>query len=315
MALSTQHFSNRFATCLWTIVIVALPLTSVIQVTKGASAEATGVTAPGAKVALLAEGFSFTEGPTPDSEGNVYFTDQPNDRICKWSVDGVLTDFMKPCGRSNGLFMDPNGCLWACADMDNQLWKIDPNGRTTVVVKDFQGKLLNGPNDLWMAPDGGIYFTDPLYRRDYWTRDPAMQQDGQCVYYLSPDRKSLTRVIEDMRQPNGIIGTPDGKRLYIADIGAQRTYRYMINDDHTLSDKTLFCSMGSDGVTIDAEGNLYLTGRGVTVFNPAGEQIEQIPIDEAWTANVCFGGKDSHTLFITASDSLYAVQMRVKGAY
>ena len=274
-----------------------------------------GVTAPGAQVELLAEGFEFTEGPTPDAQGNVYFTDQPNDRICKWSVDGKLTDFLKPAGRSNGMLMDPNGVLWTCADMDNQLWRIDPNGTVTVVVKDYAGKLLNGPNDLWMAPDGGIYFTDPLFARNYWTRSRQMQQDGQHVYYLSADRKSLTRVIEDLRQPNGIIGTPDGKTLYVADMGGRRTYRYTINPDHTLSDKTPFCSMGSDGMTIDAEGNVYLTGRGVTVFNPAGEQIQQIQIAEGWTANVCFGGADRKTLFITASDSLYAVKMRVKGAY
>ncbi len=275
----------------------------------------TGVIARGAKVTLLAEGFSFTEGPAADAEGNVYFTDQPNDRICKWSVDGKLTDFMKPCGRSNGLFFDPQGNLWACADMNNELWKIDPNGNVTVAVKNFKGKLLNGPNDLWMSPDGSIYFTDPLYRRDYWTRDPAMQQDGQHVYYLSPDRQTLVRVDEDLRQPNGIVGTPDGKLLYVADIGARRTYRYRINEDATLSEKTLFCSMGSDGMTMDSEGNVYLTGRGVTVFNPQGKQIEQIPINERWTANVCFGGKDRQTLFITASDSLYALQMRVKGAH
>ncbi len=277
--------------------------------------EKAGVVAPGEKVTLLSSTFKFTEGPAADVEGNVFFTDQPNDRICKWSVDGTLTVFLSPCGRSNGLFFDRQGNLWACADMDNQLWKIDPQGNVTVIVKDYDGKLLNGPNDLWIAPDGGIYFTDPLYKRDYWTRNPAMQQDGQHVYYLSPDRKRLFRVATDLVQPNGIIGTPDGKTLYVADIGDRKTYRYKINEDATLSGKTLFCSMGSDGMTIDAEGNVYLTGKGVTVFNPDGEQIDQIPIPEGWTANVCFGGKDRDTLFITASDSLYAVKTRVKGVY
>jgi len=269
----------------------------------------------GAKVTLLAGGFKFTEGPAADAEGNVFFTDQPNDRICRWSVDGKLTDFMKPCGRSNGTFFDKEGNLWACADMNNELWKIDPQGKVTVVVKDYQGKKLNGPNDLWIAPNGAIYFTDPLYKRDYWTRDPAMQQDGQHVYYLSPDRKTLTRVATDLVQPNGIIGTPDGKLLYVADIGAKKTYRYAINTDGTLSDKTLFCSMGSDGMTIDNEGNVYLTGKGVTVFNPEGKQIDQIPISKGWTANVTFGGKDRDMLFITASDSLFAVKTRVRGVY
>jgi gluconolactonase len=123
----------------------------------------------------------------------------------------------------------------------------------------------------------------------------------------------LIRVTDDLVTPNGIIGTPDGKKLYVADLGDKKTYVYDIDPDATLSNKTLFCLMGSDGMTIDNEGNVYLTGRGVTVFNPAGEKIEHIPIDAGWTANVCFGGADRHTLFITAQKSLFALRMRVKG--
>lgn len=271
------------------------------------------IIAPGAKVEKLANGFKFTEGPAVDAVGNVFFTDQPNNRIHKWSVDGKLSTWHENPGRANGLYFDRNGALLACADMDNELWSIDSRGKATVLVKDYQGKKLNGPNDLWEDPKGGIYFTDPLYKRSYWTRDPAMQQDGQHVYYLAPDRKTLTRVTEDLVQPNGIIGTPDGKYLYVADIGDRKTYRYKINKDATLSNKTLFCTMGSDGMTIDNEGNIYLTGRGVTVFNSAGEKIEHIPIDAGWTANVTFGGRDRHTLFITAQTSLYALRMQVKG--
>ena len=135
----------------------------------------------------------------------------------------------------------------------------------------------------------------------------------QHVYYLTPNRKKLIRVTNDLVQPNGIIGTPDGRLLYVADIRARKTYVYNINADGTLSNKKLFCSTGSDGMTIDNEGNVYLTGRGVTVFNSAGEKIEHINIDGGWTANVCFGGKDRHTLFVTAQESLYALRMRVKG--
>jgi len=140
-----------------------------------------------------------------------------------------------------------------------------------------------------------------------------MEQDGQHVYYLCPNREKLIRVTEDLVTPNGIIGTPDGKKLYVADLGARKTYVYNINADGTLSGKKLFCSMGSDGMTIDNEDNVYLTGRGVTVFNSDGEKIEHIDIDAGWTANVCFGGKDRHTLFITAQESLFALRMRVKG--
>jgi len=272
-----------------------------------------GIIEPGAKVKKLADGFKFTEGPAVDAEGNVFFTDQPNNKIHKWSIDGNLTTWHDSPGRSNGLYFDKRGNLLACADMHNELWSIDNSGKVTVLVKDYKGKLLNGPNDLWEGLKGGIYFTDPLYKRPYWTRDPAMQQDGQHVYYLTPGRKKLIRVTEDLVQPNGIIGTPDGKMLYVADIGDRKTYVYNIEADGTLSGKKLFCSMGSDGMTIDSEGNIYLTGRGVTVFNPAGEKIEQIPIDAGWTANVTFGGADRHTLFITAQTSLYGLQMRVKG--
>ncbi len=270
------------------------------------------VTAPGAKVEKLAGGFLFTEGPTADADGNVFFTDQPNDRIIKWSVDGKLSTFMQPAGRSNGMYFDRKGNLLSCADEHNQLWSIDPSGKVTVLVKDYAGKLLNGPNDVWERPDGGIYFTDPFYKRAYWKRG-GMEQDGQHVYYLSPDRKKLSRVTEDLKQPNGITGTPDGKTLYVSDIGAGKTYAYVIQPDGSLADKRLFCEMGSDGMTIDSEGDLYLSGRGVTVFDPAGKKMETIPIDEPWTANVSFGGKDRRTLFITASKSLYAIRMRVKG--
>jgi len=293
-----------------TVVFVAVIL--VVSIGTGALAAAGGIIAPGAKLEKLADGFRFTEGPAADAEGNVFFTDQPNDRILKWSIDGNLSTFMKPCGRSNGLCFDAKGNLWACADEKNELWRIDPAGKPTVVVKGFGGKLLNGPNDLWIRPDGGLYFTDPFYKRRYWKRGP-MEQDVQAVYYLVPGADAPRRVADDLKQPNGLIGTPDGKTLYVADIRARKTYAYAIQPDGSLAGKRLFCSMGSDGVTLDSEGNLYLTGKGVSVFDKAGRRIEHIAVPEGWTANVCFGGKDMHTLFITASKSLYGLRMRVKG--
>ena len=204
------------------------------------TAQRTSILAPGAKVKLLADGFIFTEGPAVDAGGNVFFTDQPNDRIMKWSVDNKLSVFMKPAGRSNGLYFDKKGNLLACADEKNQLWSIDPKGNVAVLIQEYQGKLLNGPNDLWIHPKtGGIYFTDPYYKRKYWQRGPK-EQDGEHVYYLSPDRKKLTRVATDLVQPNGIVGTPDGKKLYVADIRAKRTYVYTIKKDGTLTNKSSF---------------------------------------------------------------------------
>lgn len=263
----------------------------------------------------LAGDFLFTEGPAVDAEGNVYFTDQPNNRIMRWGIDGKLTTFLEPAGRSNGLYFDRNGNLLACADEKNELWSIDVKTKAhTVLLKDYQGKLLNGPNDLWVQPDGGIYFTDPFYKRPYWRRGP-IEQDAQGLYYLTPDRKTLTRVAGDLKQPNGIIGTADGKTLYVADIGARKTYAYDIQPSGELANKRLFCELGSDGMTLDDRGNVYLTGKGVSVFDKSGRKIHQIDVPEPWTANVCFGGADGRTLFITASKGLYAVKMPYRGAH
>lgn len=292
--------------------MLTLAIVAIVAICPAARAEDKSIIAPGAKVEKLADDFKFTEGPAADARGNVFFTDQPNDRILKWDVDGKLSTFMQPCGRSNGLCFDAQGNLWACADEKNELWQISPDKKVTVVVKDYQGKLLNGPNDIWIRPDQGIYFTDPFYKRDYWKRGPK-EQTVEGVYYLSPARKQLLRVADDLKQPNGIIGAADGKTLYVSDIRASRTYAYDIQADGTLTNKRLFCELGSDGMTIDDEGNVYLTGQGVAVFDRTGKPIERIAVPERWTANVCFGGKDRHTLFITASKGLYGLRMRVKG--
>jgi gluconolactonase len=257
--------------------------------------------------------FKFTEGPAVDSKGNVFFTDQPNDRIMKWSVDGELSTWMQPSGRSNGLCFDAKDNLWACADEKNEIWIIDKNKKVTVLFGSYDGGKLNGPNDVWVAPDGSAFFSDPFYKRPWWDRD-STQQDGQCVYYVSPDHSKIIRVIDDLKQPNGIIGSADGKTLYVTDIRDNRTYSYAIGKNGSLSNKKLFCEKGSDGMTLDEWGNLYLTHKGgVFVFDSDGNQIKLIEIDEPWTANVCFGGEDMKTLFITAQTGFYSIRMNVKG--
>jgi len=257
--------------------------------------------------------FKFTEGPATDSKGNVYFTDQPNDRIMKYTTEGELLTWMQPSGRSNGLCFDKEDNLWSCADEKNELWIIDQNKNVTVVVDQYNNAKLNGPNDIWVAPDGSAFLTDPFYKRDWWDRDTT-QQDGQCVYYLPPDKSGLIRVIDDLKQPNGIIGSPDGKTLFVADIRDNKTYSYSIGQNGRLSNKKVFCEKGSDGMTMDEQGNLYLThSGGVFVFNSQGQQIKQIKVEEPWTANVCFGGPNMKTLFITAQTGFYRIQMNVKG--
>jgi gluconolactonase len=266
----------------------------------------------GAKLIKVSNQFKFTEGPAADKKGNVFFTDQPNNRIWKYDTKGQLSVFLENAGRSNGLYFDKKGNILSCADEKNQLWSIDKKGNHTVLLDNFEGKLLNGPNDLWQDSNGGIYFTDPFYLREYWTRK-TQEIDKKRLYYLPKGSKTAIIMDEDFKQPNGIVGSGDGKFLYVADIGASKTYRYEISGEGKLSNRTLFANMGSDGMTTDAEGNLYLTGRGVTVFDKTGKQIAKIPVPSGWTANICFGGKNRKLLFITASDSVYTLDMQVKG--
>ena len=278
-----------------------------------------GIVAKGAELVKVKDGFSFTEGPAVNRFGDVYFTDQPNDKIYLWnSNSNQITLFKEGAGRSNGLYVKLNGNVVAAADLNNELWEIDPKtGKETILVPSFRGKKLNGPNDIWIRPMGGLYFTDPLYPRPYWEgiRGKEMQQDGQHVHYLSEDRSELFRVTGDLKQPNGIIGTPDGKHLYVADIGDKKTWKYDIQEDGYLTNKTLFCEMGSDGMTIDERGNVYLTGKGVTVFDKNGEQIAHIPVPENWTANVTFGSLTRNVLFITAMGSVYTLKMKHRGVW
>jgi len=267
---------------------------------------------PGAQLEKLADGFLFTEGPTADAKGNVYFTDQPNDRIMVWDIKSGLSVYLQPSGRSNGLSFDKNGYLWSCADEKNELWRISHDKKVEIIATGFNGTIFNGPNDLWIDPSGGVYFTDPFYIRAWWNHK-EMPLEKQSVYYLKPDHKTLMVVADDLQQPNGIVGKPDGKVLYVADIRDNKTWSFSIQPDGSLSDKTLFCELGSDGMTIDSEGNLYLTGKGVTIFDKTGNKIGNIPVPEPWTANVCFGDKNKKSLFITASKSLYRLKLKIRG--
>lgn len=278
-----------------------------------ATVRADAVFATNAPLQKLAGGFSFTEGPTCDAKGNLFFVDQPNDRILRWSTKGKLSTWLQPAGRANGMMFDRNGKLIACADEHNELWSISSRKKITVLAKFYGTNYLNGPNDVWCAPDGGLYFTDPFYRRKWWDHQ-MMSQTNEEVFYLNPQRKTLMRVTEDLKKPNGITGTPDGKNLFVSDIRDAKTWRYEITADGALTNKTLFCSLGSDGMTIDTEGNLYLTGKGVTVFDKTGKQIDHVDVPEKWAANVCFGGPERKTLFITASESLYCIEGKFAGA-
>ena len=290
----------------WYYLLLLLTTALLTGCIEKSSSAKTSVIAPGAKVEELAGGFRFTEGPAGDGHGNIFFTDIPNNRIHKWSLDGKLSTFMENSGGANGLLFTKDGNMLACLGGRGQMVSISPKGSVTVLADMYNGKKLNSPNDLWQHPDGQIYFTDPRYG----SRD-NLPQDGEHVYCYHASGK-LDRVIDDMVRPNGIIGGRDGKILYVADHGADKIYAYTVNSDGTLSDKRLFAGEGSDGMTIDSKNNVYLTGQMVSVYDSKGNKIETIEVGQR-PANVCFGGPDKQTLFVTARNSLYSLDMSVKG--
>ncbi len=274
-------------------------------------AQTTQIIAPGAQVEKVKGDFAFTEGPAVAKDGKVYFTDQPNDRIYVWDENQGISLWLEGTNRSNGLYFNKKGQLVACADLNNELVYFDRGKKMHVIHGGFNGKLLNAPNDVWVTPKGEYYFSDPYYHRDWWTKERGEEQDVRGVYFLSKNGE-IKRVIADYKQPNGLIGTPDGKILYVSDINDGKIWKYNIQKDRSLSDKTFFAPKGSDGMTIDNRGNVYITSGKVLVYSPAGELIQKIEVPEN-PANVCFGGKNRDVLFITARTSVYTLKMNVKG--
>lgn len=265
-----------------------------------------------AEVTQLAKGFGFTEGPTADKNGNIYFTDQPNNLIYKYSIEGKLDTFTTESGRSNGLYIDSESNLWACADMHNQLWKFQLNGEREIVLNPDSSNAFNGPNDVWVHTNGNVYFTDPYYKRPYWegTHDTL---EFKGLYVLFEGQNIPVMIDTTLVQPNGIVGSSANNLLYVADIGDEKVYRYKILEDGTVAERTLLIEQGSDGMTLDNLGNIYLTGEGVDVFDSTGTEIRHLEIPEEWTANICFGGKENNELYITASKGLYGLKTKVKG--
>ncbi|HHT34810.1 MAG TPA: SMP-30/gluconolactonase/LRE family protein, partial [Bacteroidales bacterium] len=251
-----------------------------ILLTGALAAQESDIVAEGAVPQKVGSGYSFTEGPAVAKDGSVYFTDQPNDRIHHWDEQEGITLWLEGTERSNGLYFNANNDLVACADEHNRIILFENRDKRKVLLEDYEGKHLNGPNDLWIAPNGDIYFTDAYYHRPYWPKGYSEIQEARGVYLLTPDGE-VTRLIDDYKQPNGIIGTPDGKTLYVADIEDRKIWRYDILPNGTLENKTYFAPHGSDGMTIDNRGNIYLTMDKVWVYSPGGKLIREIDFLES----------------------------------
>jgi gluconolactonase len=267
----------------------------------------------GAVVQQVATGYQFTEGPAAGPDGAIYFTDIPAMRILRFDPDaGETTTFREDSGRANGLMFDTQGRLLACEgandDGRRRLTRTEPDGSITNLAEQWQGRKLNSPNDLVIDQQGGVYFTDPRYGKR-----ADMQMDIEGVFYLDSDG-SLTRVIHDLERPNGIILSPDGETLYVADHAAKKIMAYDVTAPGQLENPRPFSGMGPDlgggcdGMTVDSSGRIYTTGdQGVYIFNPDGTQAGLVPTPER--PSNCTFAADGRTLYITARTSLYRITL------
>jgi len=277
----------------------------------GAAAKALKDIVPaGAKVERVSTGHQFTEGPAWDYKGNLYWSDIPRGQILKLDSKGKVTVYRDNSGRANGLMFDKKGRLVACEGGARRVSRTKPDGAIETVAARYNGKKLNSPNDLAIGPDGSIYFTDPRYGR----RRDDIEQDKECVYRIAPDGK-VTRVIDDTVKCNGIGISPDAKTLYIADNGGKNVRAYPLEADGAVGKGKVIAEMtgGPDGMTVDADGYLYVTGPGgIWVFTPAGKKVGVIATPEH-PANCAFGGAEVKTLFITARKGLYKIKLNARG--
>jgi len=306
--------------------IVLLVASLALSVALSSTADAAeSVVAAGAKVEKLAGGMKFTEGPVwLADKKKLIFSDIPNANLMQWSEKDGLSLFRKS-ENANGNILDLQGRIISCQHSARNIVRIEKDGSVKVLADRFDGKRFNSPNDVAVRSDGTLWFTDPPW--GLWGLNKPAEIPGHWVYKLDPATGKVKALVKDLAMPNGIVFSPDHTRVYIADTGGHPKHPdpklkklppsircYEVTAAGDLGKKLFEIAEGSDGMTVDVKGNIYATHKGkVYVFDAAGKELEKIDVPEG-PANVCFGGDDFKTLFITARTSLYSVRLRFAGA-
>ncbi len=272
-----------------------------------------------AKVERVATGFQFTEGPVWSPErGCLLFSDIPGDRIISYTPGKDLSTCRTPSGKSNGLTLDRSGRLIACEHANRLVSRTESDGSITPLATRFEGKRLNSPNDVVVKSDGSIYFTDPPYGLNpVFGSDSAPELSFAGVYRISPSGDELRLIIDDS-MPNGLAFSPDESRLYVADTERSHIRVFDVDGEGNTTNGRVFTEIAGeplapDGMKIDCEGNVYVTGKGgIWVVNPEGVRLGVIPVPEL-PANLCWAEQGWNVLYITARSSVYRVELSVAG--
>ena len=272
-------------------------------------------------------GTLWAEGPAWNGVGKyLVWSDIPNNVQMRWIEDDTrVTTFRNPSGFSNGNTFDYQGRQLSCEHGGRRVARYEPDGTITTIADKYQGKKLNSPNDIVVHPDGGIWFTDPIYGiRGEYEGYKGEQETKEAVYRVDGKTGQIAKVTDEVGEPNGICFSPDYKKLYVADTGMPRDVKVYDVDGSTLRNGKRLIQLdipgtgapsAADGIRCDADGNIWAGARpGVQVIAPNGERIGMIRLPET-CANVCFGGVRRNRLFMTASQSLYAVYVETHGAH
>ena len=280
---------------------------------------------PNAPLVKLGEGFAWLEGPAWFADLDcLLVSDLPNDRILRWTESGGISVFRTPSGFANGHARDRQGRLLGCSHQHRCITRTELDGRVTVLADRFEGKRLNGPNDIVCRSDGTIWFTDPHYgiSTDYegGKQTPELPPS---VYCLNPAEGSLTLVASDFTGPNGLCFSPDESLLYIAESGAQFTaapvQHIRVFDVHgtALSNTRIFHKVQpgfTDGMRADEAGRIWSSaGDGIHCIAPDGRLLGRIKVPFT-VSNLEFGGRNRARLFVCASHTLYAIYTNTRGA-
>ena len=254
------------------------------------------------RVKLVVEGYDFTEGPTIIADGDLLFTAPRDNKVVRYSIpEGESSVFYEGEIGPSALFFR-EGVLFATHGGAKQVARFNKDGELEALAEEYKGNPFNKPNDLWVSPLGIVYFTDPNYGRQ------PMTQDGEFAYRVSKEGK-VERIDAVFQRPNGIVGSEDGKTLFITDAGASKTYRFELGEDGTPGKQVLFAEIGGDGMTLDHKGNLFLTvprQKAIVVLNPDGKEIARI--SDFGCTNCCFG-PEGRILYITKGPGLYALPL------
>jgi gluconolactonase len=275
------------------------------------------------EVEQLATGFLFTEGPIWMADGSLHFSDMPGDKRRRWHPSEGVTVLRDPSNKCNGMTRDNDGNLIVCEHVTSSVVREAPDGTRETLATHWGDKELNSPNDVIVASDGSIIFTDPTYgRMPVFGIEREQELDFQGVYRLPAGGGDLELLVDDFAQPNGLCLTPDESKLYVNDTTRAHIRVFDVGAGHSLSNGRVFAEeIGDgdldkgvvDGMKLDEGGNVYVSGPdGVWVFSPDGEHLGVIEVPEL-VGNVNWGDDDWRSLFIPASTSVYRVRMKVGG--